>query len=806
MVERYPNSTKPEKDRNKLLNLGGRYGFAASGSQVSQNAFAMKKNMLFACILFAGASIGLPAAGQMATVKGKITDLNSGEPLPLATIQIGSTGAVSELNGQFLLYLEPGAYQIRVSYVGYLPFSDTLQLTNGQTWEKNIRLQPQSTILETATVTAGRYQKPVSEVTVSLEVLKPALIENSHRYQLDKALEKIPGVSIIDGQANIRGGSGFSYGAGSRVLLLVDDIPILQADAGFPNWNDIPIENTGQIEVIKGASSALYGSAALNGVVNFRTSWPTTEPETKGAFFSGMSLSPKDARNQWWDSPPLTFGGSVSHKQKFDRFDLVAGAFYLNEESHNEKTYSRYGRLNFNTRYRLNDRLAFGVNGNINKGNNQNFFFWKSEAEALSPFPNTLASSDILRFNLDPYLTYFDRAGNRHKALGRYYRIDNQNSDQRGNTSSQYYSEYQFQRHFEKARLFLTAGAVASGSQVAAELYGDTTFHSRNLALYSNLDKKFGDRLTLALGVRLEDNLLKNPGFVYLKGAVPSSRERESKPVLRIGLNYQLLPYTHLRASLGQGYRYPSVAEKFIFTQFGGISISPSPALRSETGWSAETGFRQGLKVGAFEGFADVSGFWIRYKDMMEFNFIDLQTGFRSTNIGETEVKGIEISTGGQIKTGKLTVNLIGGYLYIDPRYLDFDTNPLQPGETPSIGKLNAINSSSDLPVLKYRSPHSMKMDLEALLPKWSLGASVQYASFQKAVDQTLLFIIPGALTFRDTHSKGYRVVDFRGSFQIHPQLKCSVLWNNALNEAYILRPGLMEAPASLAVRLDWKL
>lgn len=48
---------------------------------------------------------------------------------------------------------------------------------------------------------------------------------------------------------------------------------------------------------------------------------------------------------------------------------------------------------------------------------------------------------------------------------------------------------------------------------------------------------------------------------------------------------------------------------------------------------------------------------------MMEFNFIDLQTGFRSTNIGETEVKGVELSTGGQMKTGKLTLNLIGGYL-----------------------------------------------------------------------------------------------------------------------------------------------
>ena len=65
---------------------------------------------------------------------------------------------------------------------------------------------------------------------------------------------------MVSSQPNIRGGSGWSYGAGSRVLLLVDDIPALQADAGLAQWDDIPVENIAQIEVVKGAASALYGS------------------------------------------------------------------------------------------------------------------------------------------------------------------------------------------------------------------------------------------------------------------------------------------------------------------------------------------------------------------------------------------------------------------------------------------------------------------------------------------------------------------------------------------------------------------
>ena len=64
----------------------------------------------------------------------------------------------------------------------------------------------------------------------------------------------------MDGQANIRGGSGYSYGAGSRVMLLMDDLPILTGDVNEVKWNYLPVEIIGQVEVIKGASSALYGS------------------------------------------------------------------------------------------------------------------------------------------------------------------------------------------------------------------------------------------------------------------------------------------------------------------------------------------------------------------------------------------------------------------------------------------------------------------------------------------------------------------------------------------------------------------
>ena len=106
---------------------------------------------------------------------------------------------------------------------------------------------------------------------------------------------RTPGVTVIDGQANIRGGSGYAYGVGSRVMLLVDNMPLIRGDWGDINWNFVPLENAEQVEVVKGAASVLYGSAALNGVINVRTAWPIDSvPETKVQVFSGVTLSAKN--------------------------------------------------------------------------------------------------------------------------------------------------------------------------------------------------------------------------------------------------------------------------------------------------------------------------------------------------------------------------------------------------------------------------------------------------------------------------------------------------------------------------------
>ena len=97
--------------------------------------------------------------------------------------------------------------------------------------------------------------------------MKPALIANKGFTNLEQAVNQSPGVFTMDGQVSIRGGGGYAYGAGSRVMLLWNGIPMLSPDVGDVKWNAVPMEQASQIEILKGASSVLYGSGALNGII-----------------------------------------------------------------------------------------------------------------------------------------------------------------------------------------------------------------------------------------------------------------------------------------------------------------------------------------------------------------------------------------------------------------------------------------------------------------------------------------------------------------------------------------------------------
>ncbi|MFK7950485.1 MAG: TonB-dependent receptor [Saprospiraceae bacterium] len=736
--------------------------------------------------------------------EGTVT--SDGEPMIGVTVKASDgSGTITDINGFYRIEIttENIRQEVIFSYIGYETVIKEIFFNAMETVTLDINMIETVTLLNTATVTSGKFEKPLGEVTVSLEILKPELIANANATTLDIGLEKVPGVNIIDGQPNIRSGSGYSYGAGSRVLLLINDIPALQADAGFPNWNDISLENIEQIEIVKGAASALYGSSAMNGIINIRTAYAKKEPVTTVSTFGTQYLNPKDLEKKWWnDTLRYDAGISVAHRQKFGKLDVVLGASYLKEEGPSRAVFVDYFRFNTSLRYRVTDRLNFGVHANLTTGESGNMFFWANDSTgAYLPSTGSDFSSEITRYFIDPFVTYFDKNDNRHKFMGRYYGVNNNNTDGNSVFSDLLYGEYQFQRRFDN-NLVLTTGLVGMHSASEGELYGDTAYTTTNSALYLQADKKFFDKLNLSFGARYEINTISNPTLITQIGdTIVTTDEREAKPVFRFGANYQAAEFTYFRASFGQGYRFPTVAEKFISTQIGAgqvsVPILQNPLLRSETGWSAEIGVKQGFKISKWNGFLDVAAFWMEYNDMMEFTFGGQDAnapilGFQSVNIGDTRITGIETSIAGQGYFGKVKTNILAGYNYSNPVFQEFTTQ-------------DSILSSADYNVLKYRFRHTGKLDIEGTYEGFSVGLAILYTSYMEAIDNVFNLVIPNVQEYREANQSGTAITNVRVSYQITDNFKASFICNNLFNNELMLRPGLLEAPRNIGLRLDVK-
>ena len=484
----------------------------------------------------------------------------------------------------------------------------------------------------------------------------------------------------------------------------------------------------------------------------------------------------------------MNYGFSARDARRIGKFDLVNSFYFLDGDSYAFENYDKHRRFTTKLRYRPNRKWEFGLQANINDGGGQSFFFWKdAEAGAYQGDSSNYSTSDFTRFFIDPYVRFYTETGDRHEVKARVFDVTNRNNANRSNESTVYYGEYQYLNRMPAWNAVMTAGIVGIHTDVSAALYGDTAFSSDNLAAYFQFEKRVADKLTISAGMRFENNRLHGPTRVGSQ-KIPEGTLTESKPVFRLGANFQLAEGTFLRASWGQGYRYPTIAERYISTTFGSTLISPNVNLNSETGWSGEVGVKQGFEKGGFQGLADLAFYWSEYQDMMEFVFTGLIEGFQSQNVGDTRIRGIDASLSGSGKLLGLNTSLLAGYTYIDPVFKNFTER-------------DSLASSVDFNILKYRSKHQFKVDIQSGGEKFNVGLSVLRTSEMIAIDAIFALFVPGLDEFRAAH-KGYTLVNLRTSYDINKNWSATLLVKNLFNSEYSVRPGLLEAPRNLTLRL----
>ena len=211
------------------------------------------------------ALLGLIQSVYAEKLVGTIVDGFTREPLIGVSILDKETGngTVTDFDGNYELNITSLPARIQFSYVGYQTEEKVFKTIPAKF---DLMLQANNEVLEEVVVTAGRFEQRMTDVTVSMELLKPDALRSQAPTDLSATLQTLPGVEVIDKQPSIRGGGGWTYSVGSRCQVLMDGMTILNPKTGEINWNNVPLENVAQVEVVKGASSVLYGSSALNGV------------------------------------------------------------------------------------------------------------------------------------------------------------------------------------------------------------------------------------------------------------------------------------------------------------------------------------------------------------------------------------------------------------------------------------------------------------------------------------------------------------------------------------------------------------
>ena len=780
-------------------------------------------------------------------IYGRVVD-ESGEVLAGASVIYRtdvSIGSITDFDGNFELSVPSGKCKLICRFTGMKSDTVTFQLGSGQTKEVNFTLFSYIKEFKEVDVKVGKFDKPIEEQTVTMVVIKPELIENKNTRSIETALDQTPGLNILDGEPQIRGGSGFTFGVGSKVAVIVDDMPMLSGDAGRPEWGFIPVENISQIEVVKGAASVLSGSSALSGSVNIRTAYPSSKPKTKINIYSGVYSKPNQPNATWWSKYPGIFGANFLHSQMFGNLDLVVGGNINYDHGYigppitdsivatvfpdtitnfsESDLISKRARFNFNMRYRSKKikGLNYGLNGNFMKMRTNMPLAWLNDSSGLyRAYPGAIFLQDQLIFNLDPFVHFFSEANGKHYLRGRILRVDNEMSANQSNNATTYYGDYMFKKKYKEFNnLEFVGGLTSTYTNSFANIYtGSGTPNNRmlNVSAYTQLEAKLKNILTLSAGGRLE--------YFQLNDTITAL-----KPIFRAGYSLKIYQETYLRGSYGQGYRFPTITERFIRTGVGNFGVFPNPNLLPESSWNAEVGIKQGLKFGGLYGYIDLAGFWQEYQNTIEYMFgiwneltsveaMGSSAGFMFLNTGNSRVTGIDASFNGfaEFKENSKMMFLLG-YNYIVPKTLTpdyvyaIDSNQRQ-------FSYNSTSLDASQGILKYRFLHNIKLDCEYTWnDKLSVGASAKYFSkivnmdaiikdFEEFTTDVEVLQDLQYMDFFNAHRFGNWIFDARISLHLNESHKLALIGSNILNRSYSLRPLKIEPPRTVSVQYTFKM
>ncbi|MBN2416902.1 TonB-dependent receptor [bacterium] len=582
-----------------------------------------------------------PLASQ-GVLGGRVIDAATGRAVSSVNIIVSGTlfGTASREDGGYRTgRLPAGTYTVIASRIGYA--TETVEgvvIRDDAVTTVNFSLRETVVELDPVVVIGGKTEQTLNRSPVSISLVTARDIERQNAMTLVQSLEQLAGVHFVGDQLNIRGSTGYTFGAGNKVLLLLDGVPVYAADTGGFNWDMIPVLDVKRIEVLKGAGSTLWGASALGGVVNVITKTPESSARLGLSLNSGKYDRPWYREWEWTDASRLFYvRPDISYAKRFGRFSMRVSAGYLYTTGYHELGRAEKSAFTARFSYLFPGGITWTGYGSFNRNDQGYFVQWKSQN--------------------DPYEV--DEAGRNSYAvtnqLNLYTKVDIPVSAacalnvRASLVRTLMGSEFGTPSDFNPA---LGQGAELQAHWIPGpghRITGGVQFQQDAAST-----RYFGAHSGYSLGPYLQDEWTVTPALRLTAGFRYDRYQLREKPgedlfSPRIGLNWQPLPGTYLRASAGSGFRAATMVERFLELSIMNFSIRKNEDLRAERSRAYDVGIRHLFSADCS---VDISGFYTRYDDLIEAHMNLIRGFIQFRNVPDARVYGFEaaLNVGGSLR------------------------------------------------------------------------------------------------------------------------------------------------------------
>ena len=719
----------------------------------------MTSRLAFAAALL----IATPAtAQQTGTIVGTVRD-TSGAPVTGAKVEaVGAAFTLTGQDGRFRLREVPAGHaHLRVAAFAFQLDSTDVTVPAGDSVTWNVTLKGGVFYLPGLVVTAGKRPESLENVAASVDVLSDTAIARRAVNTVDEAVNRVPGVQLINGQVNIRGSSGFEQGLGARVLLLVDGVPMNEADRAGIDWDLVPVDDAERIEIVKGAGSSLYGSAALGGVVNIITRDIPEGIHGRVRFFGGGFANPPDSLWKFRNFTGMQGGGSLTGSFGTDQ---VRGALTVggrHSDGYRQQDASDYLQVAGRGEWLPDPVTHVRFTGTWATHQYQVPLAWCGQ--------NRCANMRGLAYQ--PFLVDTADSGNHTRSDHGYLtatvtRTPDENTTWMGRASwlRTHFTDFQkagddfavADRFGAEGRIVttpspdqtVTVGGELTDNQVSSDIFGNHT--QGQFAAYGEAERVVG-KVRLTAGVRAD--FLADDGAGL--SAVISPRVAAVLPST-LGI---------WRASVGRGFRAASMGEKFVTTPVPPFEVVPNPSLHAETAWTGEIGNTAVITPWLS---TNAAIFYTRATDYISPELVGDSIQFQ--NVQRARLAGVDISLAASPLTPRLTTSV--AYTYLDAWELATNSTPGQP--------------------LAFRPRHLVTLSADYAVGPASVGADFRYSSRFERVE------------LYETDSRvAAKTLDLRAGWRFG-QFDVRLLATNALNYIYALAPRTLEPVGTVTMTVTY--